>query len=235
MITIISESINYLRNSNDVARTVLIGGLLSILSFLLIPAFIVSGYLVRVLQRTMESNDEAPVFEDWERLLVDGLKAFAIAFVYGLVPAIVGFVLVGGGIMAAFSGDAGATIGGTSILLGVFLSLALGLIAWYVIPAATANFAETGRLSDGFDIGALRPVLLSGTYATGWLLALGVIVLGGVVAGMLGVVPVVGALAGVFVTFYAAVAAYYIIGHTWADLHSIETRREGEANEQPMM
>jgi hypothetical protein len=73
----ISKSITYLRNSDEVAKTVLIGGVPSILSFLLIPAFIVSGYLVRVLQRTMAGNDEAPVFDDWEQLLIDGLKAFA--------------------------------------------------------------------------------------------------------------------------------------------------------------
>ncbi|WP_029601936.1 DUF4013 domain-containing protein [Halococcus hamelinensis] len=229
----ISESITYLQNSDEVVKTVLIGGLLSISSVLLVPAFVVSGYLVRVLQRTMNGNDEAPVFEDWERLLVDGLKAFAIAAVYGLVPAIVGFVLVGGGIMAAFSGDAGSLIGGTSIFVGLLLSMVLGLAAWYVIPAATANFAETGRLSDGFDIGTLRPVLLSRTYATGWLLALGVIVLGGLVAGVLNVVPLLGTIVGVFVSFYAAVAAYYIIGHTWADLRTVETHHEGTVDERP--
>ena len=143
--TIISESITYLRNSDEVVKTVLIGGVLLILSFLLIPAFVVSGYLVRVLQQTMDGNDEAPVFEDGERLLVDGLKAFAITLVYGLVPAIVGVVFVGGGMAAAFSGDAGALIGGASIFVGSLLALALGLAAWYVIPAATANFARTSH------------------------------------------------------------------------------------------
>lgn len=232
--TMISESLRYLQNSDKTIETVLIGGILTAMSFLLIPVFIVSGYLVRVLQRTMDGSDEPPVFEDWESLLVDGLKAFAIALVYGLVPAIIGFVLVGGGIMAALSGDAGALIGGTSILVGVLLSVVLGLAAWYIIPAATANFAETGRLSDGFDFGTLRPVLLNGTYATGWLMALGVIVLGGIVVSLLSVIPFIGALAGVFVSFYATVTAYYIIGHTWADLRPVETRREGVADEQPV-
>jgi hypothetical protein len=223
-----------LRNSDEVVKTVLVGGVLSILSFLLIPAFIVSGYLVRVLRRTMEGNDEAPVFEDWESLLTDGLKAFAITLVYGLVPAIIGFVLVGGGTIAALSGDAGSLIGGASILVGGLLSMVLGLAAWYMISAATANFAETGRVSAGFDFGALRPILLSKTYATGWLMALGVIVLGSIVASVLNVVPFLGTLAGVFVGFYAMVAAYYIIGHTWADLRPIETRSEETVNKRPV-
>lgn len=230
----ISDSITYLRNSDEVVETVLIGGVLSILSFLLVPLFIVLGYLVRVLRRTMNGDDEAPVFEDWETLLIDGLKAFAITLVYGFVPAVVGFVLVGGGVAAALSGDSGALIGGLSILVGGLLSLALALAAWYVIPAATANFAETGRLASGFDIDTLRPVLLSGTYATGWLLALGVLVAGGVVVSVLNVVPVLGAIVGVFVSFYATVAAYYIIGHTWADLHPVETRSEEAVTDQPV-
>lgn len=231
--TMISESMTYLQNSDEALKTVLIGGLLSIFSFLLVPAFVVSGYLVRVLQRTMNGDDEAPTFEEWEGLLVDGVKAFVIAFVYGLVPAVVGFVLVGGGIVAAFSGDTGSVIGGTSIFVGVILSMILGLAAWYVIPAATANFAETGHLSAGFDIEALRPVLLSRTYATGWLLALGVIILGGVVVGMLNVIPLLGTLVGIFVGFYAAVAAYYIIGHTWGELRTGRARRGEVVDERP--
>ena len=89
-------------------------------------------------------------------------------------------------------------------------------------------------MSAGFDFGALRPVLLSGTYATGWLMALGIIVLGGIVASVLGIIPVIGALAGVFVGFYAMVAAYYIIGYTWANLRPVEAHSERTVNERPM-
>lgn len=231
----ISDSITYLRNSDEAIRTVLIGGILSLLSFLLLPAFVVSGYLVGVLQRTMTGNDEAPVFEDWEGLLVDGAKAFAITLVYGLVPAIVGFVLVGGGIVAAVSGNGGSLLAGGSILVGLLLTTVLWLAAWYVIPAATANFAGTGRVRDGFDLGTLRSVLLSRRYATGWLLALGVLVLGGIVAGALNLVPLLGTIAGVFVGFYAAVAAYYIIGHTWADLRPVEGRERETIDERPVV
>jgi hypothetical protein len=233
----INSSITYLRNSDELAKTILIGGVLSILSILLIPAFIVSGYLVRVLRSAIAGEAAAPAFGEWGELFVDGLKAFVIAFVYGLVPAVVGFVLVGGSVIATFSTESGSAglIGGVGLLFGLAVSVVLGLAAWYLIPAATANFATTGRLSAGFDIGALRPVVTSKRYATGWLLALGVVVLAGIVAGMLNVIPVLGTIVGVFVSFAASVVAYHIIGRTWADLQPIAMRDNGMIDDQPVV
>jgi hypothetical protein len=234
----ISDALNYLRNSNDALTTVLIGGLLSALSFLLIPVLLVNGYLVRVLRRTAAGEETPPVFDDWGRMAIEGLKATLIAIVYGLVPAIIGTVLVGGSAIAIATGG---SIGGSSaavgagilgLLVGLAVTFVLGLAAWYVIPAATANFAEHGTLAAGFELGALRPVLFSGAYATGWLLALGVLILGGIVAGMLNaVIPVLGAVPGLFVSFYAVVAAYYVIGRTWGDRRPIETHEV--ADERP--
>jgi hypothetical protein len=65
-------------------------------------------------------------------------------------------------------------------------------------------------------------------------MALGLIILGGIIVSVLSVVPVIGAVAGVFVSFYATVAAYYIIGHIWVDLRSVETHHERVIDEQPV-
>ena len=61
----ISESIGYLRESEDVWRTVIIGGILSLFGFLIVPIFAIAAYLVRVLDRTASGDNEAPIFEDW--------------------------------------------------------------------------------------------------------------------------------------------------------------------------
>ncbi|WP_049899344.1 DUF4013 domain-containing protein [Halococcus agarilyticus] len=234
----ISDALNYLRNSDDALVTVLIGGLLSVFGFLLVPVLFVNGYFVRVLRRTAAGDETAPVFDDWGRMGIEGLKATVIALVYGLVPLVVGAVLIGGSVVAIATG--GSVDGGSAALgagiVGLLVSLAitfvLGLAAWYVIPAATANFAERGTFAAGFDFGTLRPVLFSGAYATGWLLALGVIVLGGIVAGAFNaVIPILGAVPGLFVSFYATVAAYYLIGRTWRNLRPVETREV--TDEQP--
>jgi hypothetical protein len=232
----LSQSINYLRESEDVFKTVFVGGILLLLGFLIVPTFTVIGYLMRVLRRTSDGDDEAPTFDSVDEgieMTVEGLKGFVVAFAYGLVPAIIGGVLVGGAVLSFIVGGAADSggflgLGFIGLLFGILVSIVLGLIAAYVIPAALANVAEKGTIGAGFAFGTLGSVLTSGTYAKGWLLSFAVIVLGGIVLSVLSVVPLLGTVIGVFVQFYFLVAAYYIIGHTWGELVTPKTG-DGEA------
>ena len=52
-----NESLQYLRSSTDPVKTILIGGLLLILSPLLLPVFTVTGYILEVIRRTSNGND----------------------------------------------------------------------------------------------------------------------------------------------------------------------------------
>lgn len=215
----LSESLTYLKDSDDALKTSIIGGLCLLFGFLLVPLFLVWGYVVRVLDRTSRDDDEAPRFEDWGDLTIDGAKAFAILLAYSLVPAVVGAVLFGGVWLA--TGGTPGTIGAIGFLLAGAVTLAAFVAAAYVSPAAIANFASERRIGAGFDVDELRSVLATGTYATGWLLAFGIVVVGSFVSGILNAVPLVGTVLGAIVAFYALVAAYYVIGHTWGDLHPV--------------
>ncbi|EMA04713.1 DUF4013 domain-containing protein [Haloferax denitrificans] len=232
----ISESLNYLRNGEDWVKTVLIGGVLGLLSILIVPTFLVIGYLLRVVRATMKGDEQPPVFDDWGDMAIDGVKGFAIAFVYALVPAIIAGVFGFAGIVGAAAGgsDAAGAVGGIVALVGLLLAFVLGLLAAYLIPAALSNYAETDRMGSAFDFGTLRPILTSGKYATAWLMSFAVLFASSIVVGVLNVIPLLGFVVGAFVTFYAAVAAYYIIGKTWGELHEVEMMDEGETpGEQP--
>ncbi|MFB6093304.1 MAG: DUF4013 domain-containing protein [Haloquadratum sp.] len=234
----IQESLQYPRNDDQWIKTVLIGGVLSLLGIFIVPTFFVLGYFLRVIRRTMHGDEQPPVFDDWGDLLSDGLKAFVVVFVYGLIPGVVGAVFIGGGVLSMAAGgnaDAGSLVGFglVGVLLGSLLALVLGLLAAYVVPAAMAVLAETDRLGASFSIGELRPVLGSGTYATAWLSGFAIIVGAGLIAGALNVVPLLGSIVGVFLSFYAAVAAYYIIGRAWGELRDVEVRdRDDTPDEQ---
>lgn len=231
----ISESLNYLRNDEEGwVRTLLIGGILTFIGVLVVPMILVAGYLVRVVRATMHGDEQPPVFDDWGDMAMDGLKASVIAFAYSLVPGIIFAVFVGGSIFALVLGN-GSTgsglIGGIGFLAGGLLALVLSLVAAYVTPAAIANYVETDQVGKGFAVSDLRPVLTSGQYFTAWISAFAVIFAGGLVSSALSsVIPLLGWLPGAFVTFYALVAAYYIIGQAWGDLRDIEVR---ESEEQP--
>ncbi|ELY51629.1 DUF4013 domain-containing protein [Natronolimnohabitans innermongolicus] len=229
----LTDALTYLKHSTDAWKTTLIGGLFVLLSVFIVPMFFVWGYVVRVLERTARGNDEAPTFDDWRELTVDGAKAVAILAAYALVPIVVGGLLFGG-LWFAVGTDPG-TLGSAAIAVASLLMLALTITVAYVVPAALARFATEGRLRAGFEFDALRPSLATSTYAVGWLLALGIVFAGSLLAGLLGEVPVVGALLGAIVSFYALVAAYYVVGQTWADLHpvSLEEGREEPSSERP--
>lgn len=222
----ITESLTYLRESDDRVKTLLIGGVLGLLGVLLVPVFVTYGYLMRVLRARMDGRDDVPVFDDWGEMTVDGLKAFAISFVYGVVPAVLaGVFIVAGALGIAGSGDSGiaAGLGGMTVLFGAVLAVVLGLVALYVTPAALANYGETGRMGSAFAFGELRSVLGTGKYMTAWAYAAVVGVAASVVIGVLGA-TVVGGVAAPFVWFYASVAAAYIFGTTWGELHPVAVR-----------
>lgn len=228
----IQASLTYLRTSDDWLKTVVIGGLLTLLGVFVVPAVLVAGYLVRVLRGTMHGDDVPPRFDDWGDLASDGLRAAVIGFVYGLVPAVlIGVTAVLAG-LAAGPGPRSGLIVGALALVGGLLALAIGLLAAYVVPAALANYAEQGRLGAGFAYGDLRPVLTSGTYAAAWLRGFAIVLVAGLVASALNVVPVLGTVVGAFLSFYALTAAYYVVGHAWGDLQGLslgDEERDDEA------
>jgi hypothetical protein len=232
-----NESINYLRKSDELYKTVFIGGILTLLGFLLVPTFTVVGYVVRVLRRTSRGDEEPPVFTDVDdaiEMTVEGFKGFVVAFVYSLVPLVVAGVLVGGSIVSLIAGGGGNSgglvgLGLGGLLLGGLVALVLGLAAAYVIPAALANFADAGSIGAGFDFDVLRPVLTSSTYARGWLVGLAVVIVGGILLSVLSIVPLLGTVLGVFVQFYFLVAAYYVIGRTWGELRDVAPVGDGDS------
>ena len=225
----IQDALGYPRTGDDWTKTVLIGGILSLLGVLVVPTVLVLGYLVRVLERTMHGDEQPPEVDDWGGLLVDGIQAFAITLAYVFVPAAVGAAVVVGGVLSfAVVGGSGAGSGaaggaGVAVLVvGSLLTLALSLLAAYVIPAAIAAFAETGRIGAAFSAADLRPALTSGTYATAWAVAFAVVVGAGLAAGALNAIPVVGFVIGGFIGFYAGVAAHYIVGHAWGEHRQLD-------------
>lgn len=224
----ISNAIDYPRSNDDAVRTVLIGGLLALTSVLIVPAVLLVGYLMRVVRSVARGDERAPAFEDWDRLLRDGVRGSIVALAYGLLPAVGGLVIAGGAV--ALANDAGA-LGAFGVLVGGLLWFVALLFAAYVTPAALANVAERGRIAAGFDADALSPVLTDGTYATAWLVGLGFVLAGGVVAGAFGSVPGLGTVVGAFVGFYAAVAAYYAIGRAWGAREDVEV---ADADSEPV-
>jgi len=156
-------------------------------------------------------------------MTVTGIKAAVIGIAYGFIPLLVGVGGVLVGIVGIGVGGDGALggLGVIGILLGGILSFALALLVGYLLPAALANFARTRSIGSGFDVGTLKPIWTSRSYAVAWVAMFAVLLIGGLVAAVLNVVPILGTIAGAFVGFYFSVAAYSVIGRSWPSFSSV--------------
>ncbi|KUK00869.1 MAG: Uncharacterized protein XD44_1061, partial [Methanobacteriaceae archaeon 41_258] len=85
---IVGEALDY--PGSDLNK-VLILGILNLISFLIIPVFLVVGYNLRVLKATIAGFDELPDFDEWGDMLIDGLKVLVVGIVYMLIPIIIIF------------------------------------------------------------------------------------------------------------------------------------------------
>lgn len=210
--------ITYPMNSDDWIKTILIGGALTLASILIVPAFLVYGYVLRVLRAGMAGEEEPPVFDDWGTLLKEGVVGFVVVIIYQLIPLIVMTVTVGGSVAAMASGtEAGAGVGIVGLVGGLALSTLLALLFGYVGLIGLANYAHLGTFGAAFDLDVIRTVAVDADYAIPWLYGIGILIGAAVVASILGIVPILGALVGVFVTFYGQVAAAWVWGKGFGD------------------
>lgn len=204
----LGDALSFPRSGDDWLPTLLIGGVLSVFSVLVIPAFLVQGYFVRVLRAAATDETEAPSFTDWGRLLTDGLKLFVVNLAYSLILAIPYFALI----FAIGFGSTGSTDGpGALVAVLGLVVFVLALVVGYFIPAAFTNFAIEGNFGAAFDFGTIKSGAFTSDYATAWVLAIVVGIVGGLVGMALSVLVV-----GIFVLFYVQVSFYYLVGRGFA-------------------
>ncbi|QZX99433.1 DUF4013 domain-containing protein [Halobaculum rubrum] len=209
----LEDALGYPLRTDDRVATLIVGGALIVASVFVLPAFVLQGYLVRVLRSAATGERAAPSFIDWGELFVDGLKLVVVQAAYSLVisvPTVGAVVLfvVGG----ATGSEAGVAAFGTVSLLLLLVATLLSILVAYVLPAAMTNFALAGELSAAFDVEAVREAALSGRYLVGVLFG---VVLGGVISAV--VSPVALILIGIPALFYGQVVAYYCFGRGFAE------------------
>ncbi|MFC6904147.1 DUF4013 domain-containing protein [Halalkalicoccus tibetensis] len=226
----LGDAIEYPARGEDALTTVLVGGLLPVLATLiglvglalsvllvgfailplaLVPGLALFGYYVAVLRSTVAGDPDPPRFRNWKRLLVDGLRFVAVSVVYAVpfVLLVGTFVAVVAASEAAVGDPAAETVAAVGAAVTALLAAGSLLAYAYFQPLALANLAREDRLGAAFDLGTLRTVGLTKTYAVAWLLAAVVWLVGGAIEGTLWIV-----LVGLFVGFYADVVRYYLYG-----------------------
>lgn len=214
----IEQLATYPMESDDWVMTVLIGGVAMLFSFLIIPGFLVSGYFVKVLRGGMERAKEPPTFDDWGSIFKEGFVAAVIGFVYQIPTILVFFIFVGGSILAFLTGsDAGVGAGLAGLFGGLFLTWILSIVFAIIGLAGVANYARERRFGAGFDFGLITDVITDRSYLVAWAYIVALQIVIGLITGFLNIIPLLGGIIGVFLSFYGVIIAGWILGQGFAE------------------
>ncbi|MFC4552648.1 MULTISPECIES: DUF4013 domain-containing protein [Halorussus] len=217
------DALSYPTNGESGVARILIGGVLGILAILIIPSFILYGYMVQAMTAVSRGEDEPPAFEEWGDLLVDGVKAVVIGIAYSFVPfvlMVMVFVAMIGGSSAG--GDTAGVAAGLG-LVGMLVALVLSFAIQYVLPAALTNFGREGSIGAAFDFDELKPVLLSGDYLKAVVLTFGIALVGGVGFLVFALVTLgIGYILAPFFYFWLYLAGSYMFGTAYANVSPVE-------------
>lgn len=120
----INKAVRYVTEDKTWLSKLLIGVLMSVLSFLIVPALILQGYVVKIIRRVMSGQwDGLPEWDDWGKLLRDGFFVTVAEIVYTL-PFIL-LIIVGaaatGGLTSVTGSENAAGLIATTGVLGVLL------------------------------------------------------------------------------------------------------------------
>ncbi|MCC7352712.1 MAG: DUF4013 domain-containing protein [Anaerolineae bacterium] len=149
----IGKSFTYVFDDEEWVSKLLIAAVLSFLSFLIVPAIIITGYMVGIV-RNVRRGDPRPL-PKWENLgdmFRDGLMLLVAFLVYSLPLLVILCPII---VIAIATGDSQSAQDTLSVLSVCFTCLAVlwGIVLALVSPALYIRYAETNELSALFRFG----------------------------------------------------------------------------------
>ena len=139
-------------------KTLVILGVICLFSFLLLPAFLITGYNYRVINTAVHGiingRDPLPDFEDLIDMFVDGIKVVIVQIVYLIVPALIFFIFA---IIASQVGDGPSS---AIMIIGCLITLIVGVASCLMSQMGLCHMAyNEGAFSKAFAIGEIKEVI----------------------------------------------------------------------------
>lgn len=139
-------------------KTLVILGVISLFTFLLLPAFLITGYNYRVINTAVHGiingRDPLPDFENIVDMFVDGVKVVVIQIAYLIVPVLIFLIFVA--IASAIDGFASAAV----MVIGCFITFVVGVVACLMTQMAFCHMAyNDGAFSKAFALKEIKEVI----------------------------------------------------------------------------
>ena len=229
----ITKAFTYVFDDKDWMMKVLIGALLSIAGFLIIPGFIIAGYSIQILRNVKKGVAEPlPEWAEWGEMLKDGFMVALAQIIYSLPIIIIACIAFGaaGGLASFENLDEDAIAAAMISTFGVVFCLILifGIAMAFISPALQIQYVKHGDLASMFRFSEI--IALIRENISDILLVVGVMIgtafAFGIVSTVLGVIPCLGAIISIILSLAFSPYMAMVSGHLMGQLAQ---RVEGSA------
>ncbi|WP_459201570.1 DUF4013 domain-containing protein [Methanococcus sp. CF] len=193
----------------DWIKKVIIGAIFSIIP---IVSFISIGYVMELLKNIIDSKEELPEWSGFGGKFIKGLIAAIISFIYMLVPMIIMAIFGFSSVMTMANGSDAAVAGGlVGFGITMLVVLLIMLIIGFIIPMAYANYVAYGEFGAAFRFSEIFEKIKA-NFSDYIILYLIVIVTSAIVGFVASIIPILGLIIALFLSFYLYLAYAYILG-----------------------
>lgn len=221
----VNKSFRYVMEDKQWLSKLLIAVAMSVLSFLILPALILQGYLVKIIRQVMGGDwDSLPEWDDWGALLKDGFFVTVAQIVYTLpfiLLFIVGGIATGGlGSLAEGGSDLASlgALGGVSVLACLAVIFAIALL--FLTPAILIQYAIKDDFGALFRFGEVFGIIRNRTadILIAFLVTLvaGFVIL--LVTGILSIIPCLGWIAAFLIGLAVGPFITFVTGHLYGQI-----------------
>lgn len=221
----INKAFRFVVEDRQWISKLLIAILMSVFAFLILPALILQGYLVAIVRRVMnQDNEPLPEWSDWGKLLKDGFFVFVGVLVWTLpflIVLMIGIAMtIGFGSMSNENlAAAGASSAGLLVAcLGILFVIALLFVtpALYIQYAIKDEFGALFRFSEIFGIirNHLADILIA------FLVTLVASIAISLAAGLVSIVPCLGWIAAFVLGLAVTPYLTFVTGHLYGQIAS---------------
>lgn len=193
----------------------LIAVVVSILSILIIPLPLLTGYVVAITRNVANGDETLPEWSDLGRLWMDGLAIIVANIVYTLPFWLIPLILMVPSLLTN-NQDTGASLMSAGMVLSCFFTLIWIFLLLFISPALVVIYAKTGEFGSLFQVGRILSFVQSCITPILTSLVIGVLVSAvvGVIGVVLNLIPCIGTLLFLPVTVYPLM----VMGHAYGQV-----------------
>lgn len=219
----INKAIRFTFDDKQWISKLLVGVVMSVLAFLILPALVLQGYVVKLVRKVMNGDDnDLPEWVEWGDLLRDGFFVTVGQLVWSLpfilLMLIVGFATGGLGSLADSDVAAAAATGGGLLMLCLILLTIL--IFLFLTPALLIQYAIKGEFAAMFRIGEIVDIIRDNM--SDILIAFLVTVLAvfavTLIGGVLSLIPCLGWIAAFLIGLATGPYIQFVSGHLYGQI-----------------